>query len=244
MQGGVFYKPWQRWLDTRIYPTKGGIIVFRADISERKKQESLARQRDLKLQASEDLLRLATEAADIGTFDYYPKTGEVRWSERCKVLWGLSPDARVTYDTYLQGVHPDDRHIVQETVQSVLQPGSTGRFDIEYRTVGIHDGKERWVTEKGRAVYDEVGEPVRFIGTMLDITDLKNAEILLQRAKSEAEEANQAKDQFLAMLSHELRTPLTPVLMTIASLRRQSDISDELRRDPEVLQRNVELEAC
>ncbi|HYJ05492.1 MAG TPA: ATP-binding protein, partial [Chthoniobacterales bacterium] len=97
--------------------------------------------------------------------------------------------------------------------------------------------------ERGRAVRDESGDISRFIGTMLDITDEKNAEIVLQRAKNEAEEANRAKDRFLAMLSHELRTPLTPVLMTIAALRREPDLSDDIRRDLEVLQRNVELEA-
>jgi signal transduction histidine kinase len=125
----------------------------------------------------------------------------------------------------------------------VRQPGGTGRFDIEYRTIGIGDGKERWVAERGRGVLDSSGDVTRFIGTMLDITDAKNAEILLQRAKSEAEEANRAKDHFLAMLSHELRTPLTPVLMTLAAMRRQADLSDDLRHDLEVLQRNVELEA-
>lgn len=76
-----------------------------------------------------------------------------------------------------------------------------------------------------------------------DITERKMAAIALESAKQEAEEANRAKDRFLAMLSHELRTPLTPVLMTIASLRRETDIPDALRRDLEVLQRNVELEA-
>jgi nitrogen-specific signal transduction histidine kinase/CheY-like chemotaxis protein len=78
---------------------------------------------------------------------------------------------------------------------------------------------------------------------MLDITDAKNAEMLLERAKNEAEDANRAKDRFLAMLSHELRTPLTPVLMTIVSLRRDPDLRDDFRRDLEMLQRNVELEA-
>lgn len=243
VQGESFYEPWGRWLDTRIYPTKDGIVVFSADVTERKEQEILAREHGQKLKESEDLLRLAVEAADIGTFDYYPLTGELRFSARCKELFGLGPEARITYETYFNCILPEDRHIVLEIVRDVAQPGSSGRYDIEYRAVGVDDKKERWLAEKGRAVLDETGRATRFIGTILEITEHKNAEIVLERAKQEAEEANRAKDQFLAMLSHELRTPLTPVLMTIASLRRQTDLSDELRLDLEVVQRNVELEA-
>ncbi len=238
-----FYPPWDRWLEVRIYPTKEGIVIFRADITERKKQEQLSQEQEAKLRESQDRLRVATEAADIGTFDFYPQSGVFQLSDRSRELFGIRPDIRVTYETYLAGVHPDDRHIVDETIQRVRQPGSSGRFDIEYRTIGLKDGKPRWVAERGRAVLNAVGEVTRFIGTMLDITDTKNAEILLQRAKSEAEAANRAKDHFLAMLSHELRTPLTPVLMTLAALRRQPNLTDDLRHDLEVLQRNVELEA-
>ena len=241
--GEFFYQPWNRWLETRMYPTKDGMVIFRADITERKEQERLAHEREAKLKESQDRLRLATEAADIGTFDFFPSTGELQFSDRSRELFGIPPEATVTYETYLAGVHPEDRHVVHETVHRVRQPGSSGRFDIEYRTIGIRDGKERWVAERGRAVLDSSGEVTRFIGTMLDITDAKNAEMLLERAKNEAEDANRAKDRFLAMLSHELRTPLTPVLMTIASLRREPHLSDDLRRDLEVLQRNVELEA-
>jgi PAS domain S-box-containing protein len=241
--GEFYYVPWKRWLDTRIYPTKDGIVIFRADITERKKQEQLAHEREAKLAESQDRLRLATEAADIGTFDFFPGTGELQFSGRSRELFGIPPEMEITYETYLAAIHPDDRHIVHATVQRVRQPGSTGRFDIEYRTIGIQGGRERWVAERGRAVRDASGEVIRFIGTMLDITEAKNAEILLQSAKRTAEEANQAKDQFLAMLSHELRTPLTPVLMTIAALRRDPNLKEDLRHDLEMLQRNVELEA-
>ena len=241
--GDFFYEPWGRWLDTRIYPTKDGIVIFRADITDQKKQEELARVREAKLRESQERLQLATEAADIGTFDFFPSTGELQFSNRSRQMFGIPPEVPVTYETYLAAVHPDDRHIVHETVARVREPGSSGRFDIEYRAIGIADGKERWVAERGQAMLDSKGEVTRFIGTMLEITERKNAEILLQHAKNEAEEANRAKDRFLAMLSHELRTPLTPVLMTIASLRREPNLSEDLRRDLEVLQRNVELEA-
>ncbi len=238
-----FYEPWGRWLDTRIYPTRDGMVVFREDVTDRRKQEELLRESERRLHELEQRSRLAVEAADVGTFDFYPPTGELIWSNRCNELFGLRPDSELDYKTYLNGIHPEDLHIIRETVDGVMWPGSNGRYDIEYRTIGITDGKERWLSEKGRAVFDAAGKTSRFIGAILDITERKTAEIALQRAKQQAEEANRAKDEFLAMLSHELRTPLTPVLMTIAALRRDSDVNERFRRDLEVMQRNVELEA-
>lgn len=55
------------------------------------------------------------------------------------------------------------------------------------------------------------------------------SELALQRAKRDAEQANDAKDRFLAMLSHELRTPLTPVLMTLDALRGDTALTDTVR---------------
>ena len=71
--GEFFHAPWGRWLDVRIYPTKEGIVIFRGDITERKKQEALSQEREAKLKESQDRLRLATEAADIGTFDFFQR---------------------------------------------------------------------------------------------------------------------------------------------------------------------------
>lgn len=86
------------------------------------------------------------------------------------------------------------------------------------------------------------GELRGAVTTFIDITERREAEIALQRAKHEAEEANREKDRFLAMLSHELRTPLTPVLMTIAALRSDPNTSEALHADLELIRRNVELE--
>jgi len=239
----IFYKPWGRWLETRIYPASDGIVIFRADITQRKENESLLGQRERKLKELEERVRLAVEAADVGTFDFYPPTGVLTWSPRCNEIFGLSPRAKVDYATYVNGVHPEDRHIIHETVESVLRPGGSQRYDIEYRVLRANDRREIWVSERGRAILDERGHAVRFIGTILDITQPKTAALSLERAKTQAEEANRAKDQFLAMLSHELRTPLTPVLMSVAALRRDPGISDSNRADLEMLQRNIELEA-
>ncbi len=239
----VFYKPWGRWLETRIYPSGDGLVIYRADISEMMEQQKRLRENEQRLYVAEERVRLALEAADVGTFDYYPPAGVLRWSDRCNELFGLPAGTKPEYGTYLKSVHPEDRHVIHEATRDALSPGSNGRYEIQYRVVSVIDGKKRWLEEKGRALLDDAGRPARFLGTMLDITERKQAENAFKKAKEEAEKANHAKDQFLAMLSHELRTPLTPVLMTIASLQREHDIPERVRRDLEVVRRNVELEA-
>jgi PAS domain S-box-containing protein len=239
----VFYRPWGRWVDTRIYPNRNGVAIYRADISDRMEQQKRLRENEQRLYIAEERIRLALEAADVGTFDYYPAVGLIRWSNRCNELFGLPAGTKPDYAAYLKAIHPDDRHIIHETIREVLSPGSSGHYEIQYRAIGVNDSRERWLEEKGRVLLDDAGRPARFLGTIREITQRKRAEDALKKAKQAAEDANRAKDQFLAMLSHELRTPLTPVLMTIASLQRRLDIPDNARRDLDVLRRNVELEA-
>ena len=125
---------------------------------------------------SGERLRLATHAAQIGTWDYDPVGGELRWDDRCKALFGLSPAVDITYEgAFLAGLHPHDRERVHEAVQRALSPESSRRFDIEYRTIGLEDGIERWVAASGNTVFDN-GRAVRFIGTVIDITESKRTE--------------------------------------------------------------------
>ncbi len=139
------------------------------------------------LAASEARLRLATEAAEIGTWDYDPASGELRWDAKCKHLFGLSPGANVTYEgAFLAGLHPDDRARADAAVREAIDPEGSGRYDIEYRTIGIEDGKLRWLSASGRAFFS--ADSTRFVGTVIDITARKEDEQRLQELNERLEE--------------------------------------------------------
>ncbi|OGW39845.1 MAG: hypothetical protein A2010_04505 [Nitrospirae bacterium GWD2_57_9] len=140
--------------------------------------------------------RLAIEATALGIFDYYPLTGELHWSHRAKEHFGLSPDAHVNYNVFLVGLHPNDRDRVDHFVQSALQRENGGKFAMEYRTIGIEDGKERWIAAHGQAFFNEAGEAVRLIGTTQDVTEHKRADEELRNTVRELEQANRELQQF------------------------------------------------
>jgi PAS domain S-box-containing protein len=136
------------------------------------------------LDESETRLRLATSAAGIGTWDYNPATGALRWDERCRAMFGLTSDRQISYEgTFLAGLHPQDKERADNAVKAALEPTGRGEFEVEYRTIGIDDGKERWIAAKGGAIFSGASA-VRFIGTVIDITERKRTESAL--AASEA----------------------------------------------------------
>ena len=131
---------------------------------------------DEMLQAHEDTLRLAIESTGLGTFDFYPSSGELVWSDHAKQQFGLPPDAQVDYSTFLAALHPGDRKRIDQIIRKTLRPENNGDYVAEFRTIGIQDGKERWLAARGRALFNDSGHPVRLVGTTLDITESKQAE--------------------------------------------------------------------
>jgi PAS domain S-box-containing protein len=175
-----------RYSANPIYDGNGrvthAVVVF-FDVTENRFAEEAQRE-------SEERLRLALTAAELGTWDYDPVTGALVWDARCKELFGLPPEIEVNYDMFLAGLDPDDRERTDQVVQRTFDPASDGLFDIEYRTVGLRDGGVvRWVHATGRASFNAASQAIRFIGTVQDITARKRAEEALRLTQASVDGA-------------------------------------------------------
>ncbi len=129
---------------------------------------------------NEETLRLAVEATELGLWDLTLATHELHWSARCKAMFGIAPDAPVSMLDFFDCLHPDDRAATAAAFARAIDPAVRGAYDVEYRTIGRDDGIERWIAAKGRVLFDAQGRGVRAIGTTLDITARKQAEVALR----------------------------------------------------------------
>lgn len=111
------------------------------------------------------------------------------------------------------------------------------------KTFEVMEWKDGTIFERYSQIQLLRQKPVGRVWSFRDVTERKRAEENLEAAKVAAEQANQAKDNFLASLSHELRTPLTPAMISASYLSEHKDLPPELREEVAAILRNVQLEA-
>ncbi len=175
-------------------------------------------------------LRLATDAAQLGILEYFID-GRRHWDERARALWGIGPDEPITHELFMSRVHPEDRALVEASIERVLDPQrSSGRYEAEYR-VTDRAGRERWVHATGNVRFRD-GRPAHVIGTVQDVTGQKAIEAALRVA-------DRRKDEFLATLAHELRNPLAPIRNAARILASPKLDDAALHWSRQVIQRQV-----
>ena len=167
-----------RFSDAGEYLGYVGTVI---DINDRREAEE-------RLALSEEQLRLALDVAEIGLWDVDQATGSMFWPPRVKAMFGISPEVPVTLGDFLNGVHPDDREKTRSAYESASNPDLRALYDVEYRTIGKEDGIVRWVAAKGRGLFDAQGVCYRVLGTAIDITARKAAELRLHELNDRLEQ--------------------------------------------------------
>ena len=215
----------RRHVNAQYVPDRGpdgtvrGWFALIEDVTERKRVQQ-------NLEDSRMRLSLAMRAGRSGTFDWDIVEDSRTWSDELLDLIGLKREEFAgTREAWLACVHPDDLPNVLATTQRALAGDDIA---VDYRIRRQDTGETRWLHGRGKVFFDAAKKPIRMLGIVIDVTELKVAEEALR-------EADRHKDEFLAMLAHELRNPLTPIRNIAHVLTDERAGVDVMRRSGQII---------
>jgi PAS domain S-box-containing protein len=172
------------------------------------------------LTRSEAYLEEAQRLSHTGSFGWKPSTGELVWSQESFRIFGYDKAPSVTLDMLIRRVHPEDRLVVQRTLDRASRDGKD--FDHEYRLL-MPDGSIKHV----HVVAHRADQP-EFIGAVMDITEARRVEEQMHQARAELAHAARVTTlgELTAAIAHEVNQPLTAVVANGSACLRW------LRREP------------
>jgi two-component system sensor histidine kinase/response regulator len=195
-----------------------GYVGIAHDITKRKEFE-----RNLLLLT--ERLSLATSVAAVGVWEWDVANSSMTWDETMSQIYGFKLTPENPYEQWSRTVLPEDLPLAEGALKKTLDQKARATVDFRIRRA---DGSIRYLAAAEGAVLDDEGNVSKIIGVNIDVTNRKEAEADLQRAKEEAEAANRAKSEFLANMSHEIRTPMNGI-MGMTELVLDTELDSEQR---------------
>ncbi len=133
------------------------------------------------LRESEERLDLATESAGVGIWIMHMDTGFIWVTDKQRELFRFAPDEELSFERFIEVIHPDDRESVRGSVRQSLEKRES--LNVEYRI--LHpDGSIRWVVSSGRPHSEAPGQPMRLMGVTSDVTQRKMTELQLSESRT------------------------------------------------------------